>query len=412
MATSKPSLRYHLAVVLFALIGSLFLAGCTADYSEISSIDPVVTALENYLNDNHQTPEEYIVGKFADHDLVFLGERHRLKHDVALVRNLIPRLHAAGVYHLGIEFADWADQALIDSLLALPQYDEQLARQIQFNQWPWWGYQDYIDIYKAAWEVNRTRPEGTPPFRVIGLNARSDWSHVMTPDDRRDPEVMKKVWPDGDSDKHMAMIIKRELLANGHAALIYAGHNHAFTRYHQPVFNAEKGELIRLNYERMGNLIYDEIGERCFNVSLHTPWYAETGYGDYVLAADSYIDSLIARLPDSLQRAGFDVIGTPFAKLTGKHSMWQHGYPDFTLDDFCDGYIIQGPLKEYKGVDVAANFLTDQNRVPAILQSANPNPRVKDTTRTAEDLMNSLHRDTEIQRIFANDIPDYDKLPD
>lgn len=396
----------HLFAAL-ALAALLF--ACNTSQSG-NSVSETVDKLEDYVVEHHQTPEEYVVSKFADHDIVILGERHRLKHDVKLVRDLIPLLHEAGVYHLGSEFADWADQPLIDSLLALPEYDEALARQIQFNEWPWWGYQDYIDIYRAAWEVNRNRPEGTPPFRVIGLSARTDWSYVRTPEDLKDRATRAKIFPEGDVDEHMARVIEREFVAQNQKALIYSGHSHAFTRYHQPAYNFEKGELVRLNERRMGNLVYAAIGDRCFNIFLHTPWYAATGYSDYVLACDGAIDSLIARLPDSLRRAGFDAVGTPFAELTGESSVWKYGYPDFRLRDFCDGYIIQMPLKQYEGVAVAEGFINEQNRVAAILQKGNPN--TKDTTETLESILRWIGNDTEIQRLFKNELPDYATLPD
>lgn len=400
--------RSHLWPVILLCIGYLFIVSCGSQPNHEPQISDTVASLETYLTDHYQSPHDYIVSKFAAHDVVFIGERHRLRHDVALVRELIPQLHETGVYCLGTEFARHVDQPLIDSLITGATYDEQLARKIQFNQWPWWGFQDYIDIYRAAWEVNRTRPEGTPVFRVVGLNARSDWSHVRAVEDRENSEVMAKVWPDGDGDAYMAEVVKREFFDANQKALVYCGCNHAYTRYHQPVYDFEHDELVRLNYGRVGNRVFEEYGERCFNICLHAPWPSTEGYGKSVLPADGLIDSLIARLPDSLECAGFDVVGTPFGELTGRTSLWQYGYPEFTLADYCDGYIIQGPVTEYQGVAVAAGFINERNRLAAILQSANPT--TKDTSRTVADCMASLANDTEIQRIFSLTLEDYDKL--
>ena len=412
MKHSIAAVRTHLAIVLLLLFGHLILTGCSAEPDKTADLSPTLTALQDYVAANYRSPEEYVVSCFDSHDVVLLGERHRLKHDVALVRALIPRLHEAGVYHLGIEFANYADQPLIDSLITADAYDERLARKIQFNQWPWWGFQDYIDIYKAAWEVNRNRPEGTPIFRVVGLNARSDWSHVRRPEDRDNPDIMAKVFPDGDGDRFMADVVRREFLEPGKKALVYCGCNHAYTKYHQPVYDFDHDELVRLNYGRLGNRVFEEYGERCFNIYLPAPWPSEEGYSKSVLPADGLIDSLIARLPDSLQRAGFDVVRTPFGELPGTTTLWQYGYNEFTLDDYCDGYIIQGPMKAYEGVSVADGFIDESNRVAAILQSANPNPKVKDTTRSVQDCMTSLAADTKIQAIFANDVIGYETLPD
>ena len=43
-----------------------------------------------------------------------------------------------------------------------------------------WGYQEYIDLYKAAWQLNHGLPAGAPPFRVVGLNVRQYWESLKT----------------------------------------------------------------------------------------------------------------------------------------------------------------------------------------------------------------------------------------
>ena len=103
-----------------------------------------------------------------------------------------------GIYCLGTEFARSEDQHLIDSLLTAPTYDEDLARRITFTQFPFWGYQEYVDIFKAAWELNNSLPENYVKFRILGLNESPEWWHVKTEEDRESHEVMKKVWHGGD----------------------------------------------------------------------------------------------------------------------------------------------------------------------------------------------------------------------
>jgi hypothetical protein len=383
--------------------------GCGRESTDPHLDNDLLTDLQNYLERDHRTPEEYIVAQFSDHDLVFVGERHRLKPDVLLIRSLIPLLYDHGVYNLGIEFADYIDQAAIHRLITGEEYDEQVARQIKFNQWPFWGYQDYIDIYKAAWELNRSLPEGARPFRVVGLNCDWDFSHVWSEEDRKNPEITEKVWPNGDSDEYMAGVIRREFLDRGEKALLYMGANHAYTRYRQPHYDVEADSLIRLSDGRAGNRIYELVADRCFNIRLHSPWPSAEDFSHSVLAADGYLDSLITLLAPSRRRAGFDVVGTPFERLPGTTSYWKHGYDDFGLGDYCDGYVILGPLTEYEGVSVAEGFITEENRLAAIAQIANPDPRVKDSSRTVASLMESLYADTEIQRIFRNHVKGYEQ---
>jgi hypothetical protein len=377
----------------------LLLLSCSTERSHQTSLDKAtMESLTEYLIKNYRTPENYVISCFKGHDIVFLGEYHRIKHDVELIHNLIPKLYEHGVYNLGIEFADYQDQERIDRLTTAPEYDESLALQIQFDHWPFWGFREYVDIFKVAWQVNRDLLPDAPKFRVVGLNGRSDWSHVWTEEDRRNPEVMKKVWPYGDSDEHMAKIILKEFVDKSRKALIYSGMYHAFTRFQQPVYSAELDSVVRLSDKRMGNRIYRVIEDRCMTICLHAPWPKYKNWNEEIYPVDGIIDALVPTLNSEHQRIGFNVAGTPFASLTADSSFWRLGYDDFSFATYCDGYIYQKPLGEYEGVMVIDNFINESNRLAAIAQSANP--LAKDSSRTAEDLTESLRRDSDFARRF------------
>ena len=77
----------------------------------LPDIDPAASAeLKGYLDAHHLSPTSYIVSKFEEHDVVFLGEAHCIRHDGLLVQELIPRLREVGVYTLVVEFARRVDQ--------------------------------------------------------------------------------------------------------------------------------------------------------------------------------------------------------------------------------------------------------------------------------------------------------------
>jgi thioredoxin-related protein len=120
--------------------------------------------LAAYLTSHWRSPEDYVVEKFSKYDIVFVGEIHRVKHDVELIHNLIPRLYKAGVYNLGIEFGRYEDQDKVDRLITADKYDEDLARWLQFKQFVGWGYKEYEDIYRKAWELNKSLR-----FYLLGL---------------------------------------------------------------------------------------------------------------------------------------------------------------------------------------------------------------------------------------------------
>jgi hypothetical protein len=385
------------------------LAGCSGDQgdgngSAGSAADAaLVETLADYVRENHMTPEEYVVSKFVDHDIVFLGEYHRIRHDAELVQSVIPGLYEAGVYSLGMEFARRADQNDIDRLVTADKYDESLAAEILWRQWPWWGFQEYADIFRAAWRLNSGLPDDARPFRVFGLNGTQDWSHVWTPEDRADREVLRKVWPEGGGDAVMGETILLEFVKRREKALIYSGINHAYTEYRQPIYNASEGGFTGFVEGRMGNRVFDKVGKQCITIFLHAPWPDARGYSaPMIRPADGVIDAVIQKLPPELRRAGFDVTGSPFEDLPGETSLWKHGYDGFTLGTFCDGYIIQRPLSEYEGVAVIDGWFNEGNREEAIAQIANPDPRVKRLDREVEEMTQSMAADTDMSRHFGH----------
>ncbi len=124
----------------------------------------VIGPLLRFAESAWQPPDQYILGAFARHDVVLLGEFFKIRQNVQLVHDLIPKLYAAGIRNLGIEYALSDDQAAIDSLVTAPTWDEGKARALTFDWLVTWGYQEYIDLYRAAWEVNHGLPAGHLPF--------------------------------------------------------------------------------------------------------------------------------------------------------------------------------------------------------------------------------------------------------
>jgi hypothetical protein len=323
-------------------------------------------ALSAYLTEDWTTPEDYIVSKFKDHDIVFIGEMHYIKHDPLLIQAVIPKLYQAGIYNLGMEFANFSDQEKIDRLTTGRRYDQDLARQILFDMFTTWGYQEYMDIFRAAWTVNRSLAKGAPRFRVVGLNYSPNYKLLTGPIDQLTAEQRKAVFYMGDDDAVMARVILKEFIDKNQKALIYSGINHALTHYRQPIYNFENKKLIRLNNERMGNYIYRKIGSRAFLIFLHSPWPSRQSQSPVgsVSPGNGKIDSVMAQFPN--QRVGFDVAGTPFGQLRDSKAFYGLGHDDFKLEDFCDGYIYQMPFKNYQGVTTDPHFITKNNFAAAV----------------------------------------------
>lgn len=315
----------------------------------ISCTPPVTSNIEidNYIKNNYLTPEEYVISKFRDHDYIFIGEQHRIKHDVDFISSLIPRLYKNGITNLAIEFGASSNQSLLDSLLSMKQWNQDFSYQIASKGFfISWGYKEYLDILKKAWEFNQTLEASHPKFRIIYLN--TDYFPRKKGFDR---------FGGIDPDMNMSKTFQNEVIRKNEKALIYTGINHAFTRYNQVMYDSENSETFKLYDQRFGNLIHKIYPERTFTIFLHAPWGPKKR-GSYKLVkpVNGVIDACMTSFNN--KPVGFDVAGTPFGKLDSKDSFYSIGHEDFTLADFCDGYIFLKPYRQIEIVSVADSFYT------------------------------------------------------
>lgn len=312
--------------------------------------------LIGYLTENWMSPEDYVVSKFKDHDIVFIGEWHKVRHDLLLIQNLIPQLYENGIYNLGIEFGNYEDQAKADSLLTAPTYDAATARELIYSHYSIWGYVEYQDLYRSAWDLNHKLPANAPKFRIVNLNYSARWDLLkeeMTGTD------WARIWFKGSPDEHMARVVLDEFVKKGQKALIYSGSHHAFTRYHQPHWDDASRTFSGFEMLRMGNIVHDSIPGKVFNIALHYPWHQWQDGSACTYPVGGVIDAIMADLTDS--RVGFDAVGSPFGELRDSGAYYSVGYDEFKLRDWCDGYIYQRPFDGYEGCTVDSNFVTLEN---------------------------------------------------
>jgi hypothetical protein len=313
--------------------------------------------LLEYLETEGEYPAEYVVGQFDDHDIVFLGEFHRIRHNPLFVAELIPRLREAGVTNLGIEFACTVDQAKIDSLLAYTAYyREGLARDIQWRfRGGWWPYVEYLEIYRAAWDVNASLSPGEKQFRILALTPVIDYDKLLRGTEEESKEERRTSV--GAYDTTMAVVLKEEVLDKSEKALVYCGIHHAFTKYRQPVVSG--GEFIRLGESRAGNIVEREYDADAATVFLHGFWSSEDekDFPFFYLPFLSYIDQVYVEFD---QPVGFDIVGTPFGELEAPNSYYAEGREFFQARDIYDGYIILKKLEDFTGTKVDRDWIQDE----------------------------------------------------
>lgn len=333
----------------------------------------VLDELESYLVDRYQTPEAYLAGLFRNHSIVFLGEFGRIAQQVEVVQNAIPLLYEAGVRNLGMEFALFEDTGQINEIITASSFDEQAVSRILFNRMVLWGYQDYLDVFRAAWELNAALPDDAPKFRIVGLNVPVNWYALEDERDMQDPEIIAQVYNRGVPDDFMAETILEQFVRRDEPALIYVSIQHAFTSFVLKEYAEKAQEMGLSEARRLGNIVFDRIGTDAATVLFHAPWPYDRAQTLITHPADGAIDRLLKELPEAYQRAGFDVPGTPFGHLDAERNDFAKEYDDLLLSDLCDGYIITGPIAAYEPVVAIPGFITEENLDEAMRRFPGPN---------------------------------------
>jgi hypothetical protein len=326
--TSRRAARSGARVAL-PLLASLL--ACSESRYPLPAIQPdLQVRLARHVLEHGVPPADYVIRCFETRDVVFLGEYGRILHDVLLVQEVLPRLPAAGVARLGVELVGARDQDALDSLVTAETWDEAGARVLVKKHDPAWGYREYLDVLRAAWSVNRGA--GAPVLRVVALGG--------APHDA------------------VAGLRRAGGLDRGQKTLVYASVETAFTRFRPSSASS------------LGNLVFDEIGERAWTVLLHAPWPSVMGPdAPSVYAADGHIDASLIGLSEENRRAGFDVAGSAFADLRGSTSLWSLVREDIALGDLADGYVFQTALHSYQGVTPLADWFDDEEESAVLAES-------------------------------------------
>ena len=351
--------------------------------------------LAGYLRARSLSPEDYVAAKFRDHDIVFIGEHHFIKHDVELIRSLIPVLYRNGVMNLGIEFGRYDLQPEADALVTAETYDESRARRLMFQWGSYWPYVEYLALYRAAWELNRSLPAGAPKFRIVGLDYRPRWDLL---EEKMTPDLWKKVLWKGSRDRHMADVVMGEFVKKGRKALVYAGQYHASTQFAFPVYDFKRKMVTGFDAGTMGQRVFWMIRRRAFNICLHFPWESTSGPKDYGYPVRGVVDRVMRGF--ETKRVGFDVKGSPFGRLPDRESVYSKARPKFVFEDFCDGYVFLGPFAECEGCDVDPLFITDENLAEAV--AFLPNWEIKKKIVTKAQLLYKFKWDADFRRLYPD----------
>jgi hypothetical protein len=310
-------------------------------FSFISCREPKYKLSENnWKKYSLEKPDELIINEFKNHDIIFLGETHRKRNDLKFLQSLIPVLHKNGINILFFEFASYEDNLRIDSVLTANKYDEEIVKSIIHDNFWEWPYQEYLDIFKAAWEVNQKSSK--KKFKIYGIaNANS-----------KPPGLAMREW----TEKDWANLIVNAAIHKNKKALVFCGNNHSITKYVQP-FVAD-GKFKKFNSrERVGQYVYDIVGAKAMTIWIHFPWgnsYYDPSYSPLVRYLDSI--SLLLKKPFA-----FETRKSELGELVDSVSVYSMGYSKIKLKEIVDAYVVLSPTCKDDFVTFVPHFNTNAN---------------------------------------------------
>ena len=293
---------------------------------------------------NH--PKDYLLQAFKQHDVVLLAEDHAVKTHLDFVKDLIPDLHAAGVYYLAMEFGASEDQDTLNQLLTGKTFDRNLARTLMFHYNVRWAYKEYLDLYEAVWRLNQIRPKNTAPFLLINMSYIFDWSDY---NGVRTKENLQRVFHKGPIDEYRAKIIM-DIKQADEKILILTGTVHALK--HPLIQSQSISENDLLKTKWLGEHLYDAYGDRVTNLLFHQPLEPLME----MVTQKQTTPSPTAFVEQHLSKpAGFDL-----KKYATHHDRNSHNVFDF-FAHFFDGYLYVAPLHACAGATVDEHFLDEQS---------------------------------------------------
>ncbi len=174
-------------------------------------------------------------------------------------------------------------------------------------------------------------------------------------------------------DQVMADTVLRFIDETGENIAVFCSFQSSFTRFQYKAYVEQALREELSTTLRMGNLLYEAIGEDVATVLLHGPWLDNT-----VMTGMNYpflgaVDKLIRDLPEDKKSFGVPVPATPFESLQVSGD-YAEGYDSLTLGELAEGYISLGPLSSYEAVEPIPGFIDEENYREAIRKFPGPNP--------------------------------------
>ena len=330
---------------------------------EVSSLsDEDYSTLSNWIENNKQTPEDYLVQIAKNHKITLIGEAHETKNYLDFLNNIIPSLYyQAGVRCIAMECIPATMNRRIEKLINAKEFDEDLFIQISRSQpWQAWGFEEYWDVLKTVWKLNSNLQPSEQKLRVVGID--SDWAgpdfalvfssgadgvkNVSFVEKFRVFTLALDIIKLGNREEIMARNIEKEAIEKNDKCVVWIGSFHSFINYGQGVFD-ENNKLIRYN-NRMGVILSQKYKNGIFQIVLHGTNYV----------SDELLNKVIFK--KGLAPVGFTVGDSPFNMLRDNTKYLYHNLPTVSFSDVAQGYIYIIPFDSTKHCSWAPDYISKE----------------------------------------------------
>ena len=301
-----------------------------------------------------QDPIDYVIGKFKDHDLVMIGERHWTHEEPVFIQNLIRRcFEQKAINVVFLEFGDFKYQGKIDAFMESAKYNPKpIIDILRDSAELGWGYQEYSDIFKLIYDENHKRPPSEqiklvlvdPSFDTVNLEKELYESLALSPLLEKDKWSIVSWLRESieDRDGRMADIIAAySYKMNLIKGIYYAGSSHI------------RKDLKMKNYGRRyfscGGILSRNYHGRVCCLTFHMESKFWQNASDF-----DYLEEI------------FNNYGSPFAvntndpnirRLKLKSDIDQQGV---ALSEAFDGYIMLNQNKDYQSCGFVPGFYDDE----------------------------------------------------
>ena len=338
---------------------------------------------------------KFVADKFDNHSVVFLGELHKRKQDLEFFSNLIPYLYRTkNINIIGWEFGAAEYQKDADSVVTASGFDRKKAIAIMRNSKYYWCYEEYLDIFKTIWQINKNILQADEKIRFLQLDKPYIPKRWDSQNQSIRLEERKKSF-----DNILPDIVEKEVMQKNKKILIYCGWEHSLTKFKTPKFFFIK-EKERRAGERLFNK-YPNIVCQLWLVAPFPPrWWM---YKELTNSEDlKYVypfEAVFNQLYDTLKRPFAVNSNNPaFANARDYNSFYAFDkFNGIRLRDFCDGCIMLNAFDKIEPVKLIPDWVTTEEELNEMKQVL-PDSDAKNI-KTIQDLTNYINPTGNINEI-------------